>query len=663
MKKFKGLFLFFLLLQGDIRVEIELPRRNVSVLCLYEPATSWVSKTEIFKLLKGFGDARADWAKEIERNLNGYQFIILSKGNLSKREQDLIYKFLRKGGGLILFLPKSYQEEFFRRIGLRFYEISQADYEIEWNESFFQRRPSTSFLPYKGIIVKTGYAGRIREPSRGNVFPERIPVRDYKPLLRISDKAKNLIGSGIVLVKHWFNPWNLKDRVPSNWLIFSAQQIDLSQDFYKKLAFLVSSKLAIKELRAEMPLYERGEEVKIFLEIVNAGKAAENIQLLVEISSDTGSLYSSLRSFFVQPGQNRVELKAGRKFEPGFYKLKTSLYQAGEVIDYYLNAFLVKGKEWKKRMPRFEIKRGKILIDSREKFVWGTNYYQSKRGELIWLWPNLYWINQDFKLMKKMGLDMVRIHYHHPKWFRDYLEKINSPLLEFFPQKSYLPSEQDLRILDSVIYLAQLNGLIISLDIFSLLPDEMGNPLGWLAMTERIRDEEKIKVQLKFVELLAERYKDIPGISWDLWNEPRIPQNLLPQLKLWAERIIQEFRRNKAFQPITIGGRDSIYLEDILDYISIHSDKLLPAPETDRPVILQEFWIAEDLAQEIKQAEKLKEILKQLKETGYQGFLPWQWTRQSRLWDTSLPEKWDDDLGLFLREDRSLKPAAYLFLK
>jgi hypothetical protein len=45
--------------------------------------------------------------------------------------------------------------------------------------------------------------------------------------------------------------------------------------------------------------------------------------------------------------------------------------------------------------------------------------------------------------------------------------------------------------------------------------------------------------------------------------------------------------------------------------------------------------------------------------------VPWQWTRQARLWDNaSLPEKWDDELGLCVHDDGTLKAAGktYAFL-
>ena len=42
--------------------------------------------------------------------------------------------------------------------------------------------------------------------------------------------------------------------------------------------------------------------------------------------------------------------------------------------------------------------------------------------------------------------------------------------------------------------------------------------------------------------------------------------------------------------------------------------------------------------------------------------MPWQWTRQARLWNNATEaETWDDDLGVCVREDGSLKPAGRAF--
>jgi len=42
----------------------------------------------------------------------------------------------------------------------------------------------------------------------------------------------------------------------------------------------------------------------------------------------------------------------------------------------------------------------------------------------MWLRPNLLKIREDFKSMRDLGINFIRIHYHHSKWFRDYFSKV-----------------------------------------------------------------------------------------------------------------------------------------------------------------------------------------------------------------------------------------------
>lgn len=263
----------------------------------------------------------------------------------------------------------------------------------------------------------------------------------------------------------------------------------------------------------------------------------------------------------------------------------------------------------------------------------------------------------------------MRIHYHHSKWFKDYLKKTNSDKVNdrFFKvaDDSYLPSKRSLRILDAVIQLAQKYNLILCLDIFSLVQQEMGNPRGWLEFKNRITSPRKIEKQKEFVKLLANRYKDIPGISWDLWNEPRLEGKFLNQLKKWSREIISTFRRYEDNHTITIGGDVSLEMLDILSYGCIHTDN--PRKYKDfkkqyvHPIVFQEVWNPAgcSLKAEKVQAQKLGKDLKIILENGFQGFIPWQWTKQSRLWNHMYnSEEWDDKLGVVTHCDGIMRPAG-----
>ncbi len=663
---FRNLLLLFLLLHTTVKFNFK-PLFKYSAICVFDSSTSSISKEELKKFTEFFGEVK--WVKTLDDKIKKFEFLILCKGNLTLKEKNIIFEFLKNGGGFILFLPRIYDEKFYNQLGIYTYSpLKNKITKIKFHPLISDNN-CYKFNFYKGIIVKTGYGGKIAQPTKGNVFPERIPVRAFQILVSGWDEEDGPVASAIVLVKHFYNPWNIHSRTPRNWLVFSGQNFNFSNSFYKKLYTLIIRNVYIKNLKPSLPVYYQQEKPKITAVIKNRAKATIEIKAWLEIYNQNGEkIYSAWRKKRITKTDSLLFTPL-IKFPPGIYTVKLLLYDyRGELIDIARDLFLYTPDELIKDRGKMvlSVNGNRIVINGKPQFIWGTNYYESRKGELNWLEPDLYRINEDFQLMRKLGLKMVRIHYHHPKWFRDYLRKNSSEFLKFFPEKSYLPDEKDLRILDAIIYLARLNGLIICLDLFTLVPEEMGNPLGWLSMTVRIEDEEKIKHQLEFVKLIATRYRNISGITWDLWNEPRLEEDKIPILRNWAQKIIDEFRKYGDKHLITVGGNDSIYLQDIVDYVSIHSDcidvRFQSSPETITiSVILQEFWLPYSLPDEVQQAGALREVLKDIKKTHYQGFLPWQWTRQSRLWDLSQPEEWDDNLGLFVREDGSLKPAFFIF--
>lgn len=264
----------------------------------------------------------------------------------------------------------------------------------------------------------------------------------------------------------------------------------------------------------------------------------------------------------------------------------------------------------------------------------------------------------------------MQIHYHHSKWFRDYFSQVVKEDLDPYFQVAditALPSERSLRILDAIIQLAQEQGLIFCMDIFSLVPEDMGNPIGWIGLKERILDKNKVAVQNKFIELLACRYKDVPGITLDLWNEPRLEKVDYELLRNWTKQMKDAFRESGDSHLITIGDDSSLYFLDVLDYASIHTYEpgdFASVKNLNKPFVFQEVWndAGCSLNDEIRQAQELKKDFNAFLNTEAAGFIPWQWTRQARLWDNTCDaERLDDELGLCVHDDGTLKLSGNVY--
>ncbi|MCG2713063.1 MAG: hypothetical protein L6416_12180, partial [Candidatus Omnitrophica bacterium] len=343
MKKILLIFPLLLTINWGFRFNLFAEKKDVKFYSLFDEDTSSVSKGEIIKMLGFFKYFRADWKSEVSEELSDYDYIILSKGGLSEEEESLIFDFLKNGGGLILFLPKSYNEEFLKRLGVRTYDIRGEDFKFEFNPELFKNIDTSGLNSNKGILVKTGFGGKIKQPDRGNVFPERIPVRKSNILCCAIDKNGNFIGASIVLVKHWFNPWNIKGKTPRDWLLFSSANLNLSDSFYSSVAKIFKKGLLIKDARTEYASYEEGEAVNIDFEVLNSGASSAKVLAEVEIYKDDQRIYLGRRKINIGQGLKRLKFNVTSDLKPALYKLNCYLKIDNQLIDLYENAFIVKG--------------------------------------------------------------------------------------------------------------------------------------------------------------------------------------------------------------------------------------------------------------------------------------------------------------------------------
>lgn len=589
-------------------------------------------------------------------------------------------EYLFEGGGLVNVAGRPFWVPMDKTDG-KWHEINIPDPYKEFLSCLGIKYYENSDNQNIGLNVTTSLGFSPIDPTHGNVFPYRIPVRDFY-FLEAADRESNK--QSIVFIKSWGNPYIKGSKnIPHKWCLIGSRgennllnpkedPIAAKQNLIQIFEHL-SFPIVIHELLTDLAAYRQKEKVKVSVKITNNGNTNQHGTVDFEFLDKAGEL--------VYKKRNSIKLKAGqeitlnetwypKEFKSDFYKVTAIFRKNGRILDKEENGFVVINEDALRNGPAAQIKANKFIINGKESLILGVNYYESKSGELMWLKPNLLRIREDFEAMRDLGINFVRIHYHHSKWFRDYFSNVvkeEIPPYLRVADTTALPSERSLRILDAIIQLAQEQGLIFCMDIFSLVPEDMGNPIGWLGLKERIIDKDKIAVQKKFIQLLAKRYKGVPGITWDLWNEPRLKKsdNNLELLRDWARQLKDTFRKNGDNHLITIGDDSSVYLLDVLDYGCIHTYEpsgTVSMQGLSKPMIFQEVWNTSDcsLKGEKRQAEELKKDFNAFLETEAVGFIPWQWTRQARLWNnTSDAERWDDELGLCVHDDGTLKPAGY----
>ena len=428
-----------------------------------------------------------------------FDVLVLAYGEAFPRNAfPAIRAFLEQGGGLLycsgrpFFRPQSLQANVWRESG-----------QVDPDKEFLAPLGIKQYEDEQegiGLTVTTSVGGMPILPSHGNVFPYRVPAREfYLP----EDFKNQPLFRGSVLARAWRNPYGEDSLSPRHawWLIpasgeshpFSKADTEAARQLRKMMNYL-SAGLVLHEVETEFAFYQRGEIVALSGIVTNTGSRVSRGRVELEICTADGLCRVKKRQSVSLPAgaTKRVSFRWQPRADAGsFCTVRMVLRQSSGIVQEMTNGFAVSSPQAYARGPRISTQGNQLLLNDVPRFIWGTNYYESRQGELMWIRPDLGAIRADFQRMRQAGLRLVRIHYHHSKWFRDYYQDVlRQPLDPYlaFADESTPPSERSLRILDAIIQLSQECGLVICLDLFTLVPREMGDPRGWLGMRERITE-------------------------------------------------------------------------------------------------------------------------------------------------------------------------------
>jgi len=285
-----------------------------------------------------------------------------------------------------------------------------------------------------------------------------------------------------------------------------------------------------------------------------------------------------------------------------------------------------------------------VLEKSGSTFVpWGFNYDHDEQGRLIEDYWDAEWpkVEEDFREMKQLGANVVRIHLQLGK----------------FISKPDEPNQATLDRLGRLVTLAERSGLY--LDLTGLGCYHKKDVPAWY---DALDEQQRWDVQARFWEAVAGRCALSPAIfCYDLMNEPVAPGakqkeggwlvgppfagkqfvqfvTLDPQdrprskiAQQWVHRLAQAIRQQDRRHLITVGllpgipdradawsGFDPQALVDDLDFISVHvypekgqvdqALKILSKFSVGRPVVIEETFplrcSTEELAEFIDQSRK-----------------------------------------------------------
>lgn len=374
-------------------------------------------------------------------------------------------------------------------------------------------------------IAVEGYSAVSTLGSNNPVFP-RIWGRRI-PLVQAFDALGRLRGTVGALVHNYDGPY-----AGSSWAVFGVTNRDLFtaegaplRDALPAIVEAVARPTYISRLKTDLACYRRGEEVTVRGELVVPRDGVRDAEVLVEIEGLAEPVACS-----VQPGASEDHWAfewrlPNPQLDRDFYVVRADLRLDGRVVDTLRTAFVVWDEALLARGPRVAVDGSYLTTEGRWTVLAGTNqtgfmWFSEHEDPLVW--------DQDFRAMADHGVRILRILHFSPFSEGGYEGAPTNRPTGLANRPARL-----CRQTDAIVQLAQKHGIII----FLSLHDWMGVGLS----------DTDLAAQRDWNRFWSERYAGVPGIIYDIENEPTIgnPPDI-PEIRSLYNRILEERYGNEA---------------------------------------------------------------------------------------------------------------------
>ncbi len=348
--------------------------------------------------------------------------------------------------------------------------------------------------------------------SNSPVFPN-IHAR-YIPLIQSLDIYGRNRGPAAAVVLNHAGPYN-----GSNWAMFTPTNRNLfdgSQPAIDNLFVELCQKLLapsyLINTSSDKPCARRGDTVAFTVNGVNA----TGHPLAVRFTMD-GKVFATATA---EAGRFQVSANwnVPQNDAQSFHSFTAELFDGETSIDVMENGISVWSQEALAKGLKFEFKDNYFNLNGQPTFFIGANttgmmWYSANENPLVW--------KKDFAAMQDFGLNFLRIlHFspfaQHPVKFR----WNSQALLEQAPYTQYQT--------DAIVQLAQEHQIMPFLSLHD-----------WIGLDLSQAD---LDAQKTWNQFWVNRYKDIPGMFYDIQNEPTTSLgNTEVLMPLFKEFLAQQY--------------------------------------------------------------------------------------------------------------------------
>lgn len=443
--------------------------------------------------------------------LNSTRLLVISGSAFPEQAWPAIYAYLQRGGNLLAlggrpFSQAAYFENGTWRLRPPRNAFAKALFINDYTET--PGSDGLSFQTNTDFIVLPQFAWRRTwsltvKLSAEDQYPRQGSAGNLDATLHAlawGAAQRHRLSAPVIELDHYQNQF-----VGGRWEIVAA---DLEPDFLgsaagRKLAALLTAR-ALEgandfSIRPHWALFLPGEPPNFQFTRRSVAQTPLPIHLDLVVSSDRGS--SMERSFDLQPGRYPwiTELNLPPVRENGFHTVVARLTENGVQRSVYRTGFWIRDREFLNSGPRVTINNDFFEVDGRPVPILGSTYMASDVQRDYFMAPNPYIWEQDFADMQRNGVNMVRTGWW-TGW--DQVMKVDSVM-----------QEDALRSIEALLMTARRHNMPVQFTFFAFLPEVFGGANPYL-------DPEALRRETNFVAAVAQRFKDIPWLMWDLINEP-----------------------------------------------------------------------------------------------------------------------------------------------